>query len=104
MMQKHSVDVQTIKYLDQEIPIIVKTNGKAFIINEILKEEPNFVFNGGGVGSKYRIKINKKETFIYQDKHTLKWHVYKEIENTQGFQMTEDSLMSRNGGDFSYLI
>ena len=44
-----------------------------------------------------------KETYLYQDKHTLKSHVYKESENTQGFQMTEDSLMSRDGGNFDYL-
>ena len=103
MIKKYSVNVQTIKYLDQEIPIIVKTNGKAFIINEILKEEPNFVFNGGGVGTKYIIIINKKETAIFHDKHSLKWHVYKEIQS-EGFQMVEDSIMSRDGGDFSYLI
>ncbi|WP_331552290.1 hypothetical protein [Acetobacterium sp.] len=74
--------IQTIKYLEQEIPIIVKTNEKAFIINETIKEEPNFVFNGVGVGIRYMILINKKLTYLYQDKHSLKWHVYKEIKNT----------------------
>ena len=68
MKKKYSVDVQSIKYKDEEIPIIVKTNGKAYIINENLMVENNHVFNGGGVGTKYTIKINKKETCIYQDK------------------------------------
>ena len=103
MLKKYPIDVQIIKYLNHEIPIIVKTNGKAFIINAIFKVESNFVFNGGGVGTRYTLRINKKETFIYQDKHSLKWHVFKEIENTQGFQMTEDSTMSQDGGDFDYL-
>ena len=102
MLKKYSIQVQTIKHNGIEIPIIVKTNGKAYIINEIIKEEHNFVFNGGGIGSKYTIMINKKETFIYQDKHTLKWHVYKEI-NSQGFQMIDEAIMTRDGGDLDYL-
>jgi len=103
MKKKYSVDVQSIKYKDEEIPIIVKTNGKAYIINENLMVENNHVFNGGGVGTKYTIKINKKETCIYQDKHSFKWHVYKEYENTQGFQMLDEAIMTRDGGDLDYL-
>ena len=43
MKKKYSVDVQSIKYKDEEIPIIVKTNGKAYIINEILMVEKDTV-------------------------------------------------------------
>ena len=55
MLQKCPVDVQTIKYLDQEIQIIVKTNGKAFIINEIQKEDLNFVLMAVALGPGIRL-------------------------------------------------
>lgn len=77
-MNKHIIQVQTIKYQDLEIPTLIKFDNKAYLIMEIFKEEVNVVFPLGGIGTKYTILINKKETAIYKDKHTLKWHVYRE--------------------------
>lgn len=80
-MEKYFVDIQVIKYLEAEVPILLKDKGKAYLIKEILAEEPNSVFPGGGIGTKYTIMISNKKTYLYHDKHNLKWHLYREHGN-----------------------
>lgn len=100
-MNKHIIQVQTIKYQDLEIPTLIKFDNKAYLITEILKEEVNVVFPLGGIGTKYSIIINKKETAIYKDKHTLKWHVYREGEDQESHKVKDGALMDVK--DFRFL-
>jgi len=101
-MKKYYVEVRTIKYNDIEIPTVVIVNKKTYMIQEIISEEFNAVFNGGGVGTKYTVSINKMEKLIYQDKHSLKWHVYSE--NTIETKIEKEDQADMSIKDFDYLI
>ncbi|WKY44482.1 hypothetical protein Q5O14_18040 [Eubacteriaceae bacterium ES2] len=78
MLKKKEVKVKTIKHQDKELPILVKYFEKSYLIQEIKSQEDNYVFYEGGVGTKWTVVINKKETALYHDKHNLKWYVYVE--------------------------
>lgn len=78
MKQKHIIQVKTIKYQGVKLPVLIMLNSKTYLITEILKEETNAVFPGGGVGTKWSVVINMKETAVYHDKHNLKWYAYME--------------------------
>ncbi|MBC3889523.1 hypothetical protein GH810_14510 [Acetobacterium paludosum] len=101
MKQKHIIQVETIKYQGAELPVLITLNSKSYLITEILKEETNTVFPGGGVGSKYTILINMKETAVYHDKHNLKWYAYIEGPDPETFKSKDDQLMDAD--DFRFL-
>jgi len=82
-MKKYPVTVKTIKYKEYQIPAVVTVDRKSYFISEVKKEKHHFVFPGGGVGTKYTVVINKKEKYIFQDKHTQEWHIYHEAKRTE---------------------
>lgn len=100
-MNKHIIQVKTIKYQDLEIPTLIKIDHKAYLITEILKEEVNVVFPLGGIGTKYSILINKKKTAIYKDKHSEKWHVYRDGTDPEDLKVKSGELMDAK--DFRFL-
>ena len=89
-MKKYPVTVKTIKYKEYQIPAVVTVDRKSYFISEVKKEKHHFVFPGGGVGTKYTVVINKKEKYIFQDKHTQEWHIYHEAGNEPKYMLEEN--------------
>ena len=102
-MKKYFIEVKTILYQEQEIPISVIFDQKLFLINAITAVQPNTVFPEGGIGTKYTITVNKKKTYLFHDKHSLKWHVYKEYANPPSYHMKKDDQHQILVKDFDYL-
>lgn len=102
-MKKYYIDVKTISYQEEEIPIAVIFDHKLYLINAITAVQPNTVFPEGGIGTKYTITVNKKETYLFHDKHSLKWHVYKEYANPPSYRLEKDDQHQILVTDFDYL-
>ncbi|PKM53630.1 MAG: hypothetical protein CVU98_06905 [Firmicutes bacterium HGW-Firmicutes-3] len=62
-----------IKYNSEELPILVTIDGKSYLIPEIAQKKENHVFYQVSVGMRWKVIINKKDTFLYHDMHNLKW-------------------------------
>jgi len=92
MLKKKEVGVTTIEYLSEDLPIIIKYRNQSYLINKIIDRQDNFVFNLGGIGTKWTIRINNKETNLYRDKHNMKWHVYIHVNGPKQFQSDEDLI------------
>ena len=102
-MKKYYIDVKTISYQDQVLPIAVIFDHKLYLISAINAVQHKVVFSGGGTGTKYTITVNKKETYLFHDKHSLKWHVYKEYTNPPSYQLEKDDQLQLFATDFDYL-
>ncbi|KNZ40608.1 hypothetical protein [Acetobacterium bakii] len=102
-MKKYFLEVKTIKYQDLVFPTAIIFNQKSYLISEILTEQNNVVFDGGGIGTKYSVMIGKKEIVLFQDKHSMKWHIYKEYSNPVHYKIDNDDLVEIIVKDFDYL-
>ncbi|MEL7660377.1 hypothetical protein [Acetobacterium wieringae] len=102
-MKKYFIDVKTISYQEEELPIAVIFDHKLYLIGAINAVQKNTVFPEGGIGTKYTITVNTKETYLFHDKHSLKWHVYKEYANPPTYQLEKDDQLQIFGTDFDYL-
>lgn len=99
-MEKYFIEVKTITYQDQIIPTAVIFEKKLYLINAITAVKHNVVFYRGGIGTVYDITINQKETRLFQDKHTLKWHVYKEHGNPPSYDKDDQTRYSITSFDY----
>ena len=102
-MKKYYIDVKTISYQDQVLPIAVIFDHKLYLIGAINAVQHKAVFSGGGTGTKYTITVNQKETYLFHDKHSLKWHVYKEYANPPSYHLEKDDQLQIFATDFDYL-
>jgi hypothetical protein len=102
-MQKYFIDVKTISYQEEDLPIAVIFDHKMYLISAITAVQHKVVFSGGGTGTKYTITVNKKETYLFHDKHSLKWHVYKEYTNPPSYHLEKDDQHQIFAADFDYL-
>jgi len=102
-MKKYFIDVKTIAYQEEELPIAVIFDRKLYLIGAITAVQHKVVFPEGGIGSKYTIIVNKKETYLYHDKHSLKWHVYKEYANPPSYHLEKEDQLQILTTDFDYL-
>jgi len=102
-LQKYFIDVKTISYQEEDLPIAVIFDHKLYLISAITAVQRKVVFSGGGTGTKYTITVNKKETYLFHDKHSLKWHVYKEYANPPSYRMEKDDQLQIFAADFDYL-
>ena len=102
-MKKYYIDVKTISYQDQVLPIAVIFDHKLYLIGAINAVQHKVIFSGGGTGTKYTITVNQKETYLFHDKHSLKWHVYKEYTNPPAYHLEKDDQLQFLATDFDYL-
>lgn len=102
-MKKYFIDVKTIAYQEEELPVAVIFDRKLYLIGAITAVQRKVVFPEGGIGSKYTIIVNKKETYLYHDKHSLKWHVYKEYANPPSYHLEKEDQLQILTTDFDYL-
>ena len=100
---KYYIDVKTISYQDQELPIAVIFDHKLYLIGAINAIQKNTVFPEGGIGTKYTITVNQKETYLFHDKHSLKWHVYKEYAKPPSYHLVKVDQLQFFATDFDYL-
>ena len=90
---KYYIDVKTISYQEEELPIAVIFDHKLYLIGAINAIQKNTVFPEGGIGTKYTITVNQKETYLFHDKHSLKLHVYKEYANPPSYHLEKDDQL-----------
>jgi hypothetical protein len=102
-MNKYFIDVKTIAYQEEELPIAVIFDHRLYLISTITAVQHKVVFSGGGIGTKFTIIVNNKETYLFHDKHSLKWHVYKKYANPPSYHMEKDDQQQVFATDFDYL-
>ena len=52
-MKKYYIDVKTISYQEEELPIAVIFDHKLYLISAITVVQHKVVFSGGGIGTNY---------------------------------------------------
>lgn len=102
-MKKYYIDVKNNFISGTGNPIAVTFDHKLYLISAITAVQPNTVFPEGGIGTKYTITVNKKETYLFHVKHSLKWHVYKEYANPPSYRLKKDDQHQILVADFDYL-